>query len=453
MEVNLNIAADAASVMPLIIICDILIIIAWKILGAKITSLSGGGHHLSGSVELEEKEGRTYNGGYPLLILLIVVVDGLILFSSMRSHPVEEESSPVAAALTSTPAPTSIPEQGQEKTEETSGPVPTPYVVQVLSDDTLTTSGQKAVTRLLEQAKEGCPLSVYDPKGTEQEEKDFLYDNALAALALLSQGAKNRKDTSAEVQAILDGILSDGSGKTGSLEGIAYTAIALLQYDKLHTSVKYVKAAQDLLDSVLETRKNEDGGFFTSANSAGRSTAENLLLYSAFQMLYERTETGKYADGARSAEKFIQTMRSADGSYYLAGDKADHSGAVLSAKVQALAELILNDPAGMKKAESLWGSKGGFLPDDGASSGEGFSSESTLLMELAYQKLGQKDKIGQGISAVTGCQMDRGGVMEASVNSMKDSSGTLYKNVPRTAVTAWYVLVVEKKNPFDYGIA
>ena len=451
MEVNLSIAAGAASVMPIIIICDILIIIAWKILGARITSLSGGGKHLSGSVELEEKAGGTKNGGYPLLILLIVIVDAAILFSA-SNQPKEEGSASVTPTVM--PSPTRAP----AKTEEGgSRPAPTPYAVKVLEANTLAASGQKAVSCLTQRVKEGCPLSVYDPKGTEEEEQDFLYDNALAALALLSQ--KNPADT--QVQAILDEICSQTDLSSCSLEGMAYAAITLLQYDKLHTSVKYVKTAQDILDQILENRKSEESGFFSSDHSNVRSTAENLLLYSACQMVFERTGIEEYAAAARNAEKFVQSMRSSDGTYYLAGADSENPdwGKVLSTKVQALAGLILNDQTGLKKAESLWGSKGGYLPDDGAvsddqvSSRENISSESTLLMDLAYQKLGLEEKERQGASVVYSYQIENGGIPETNVSSFLDSFGKSYKNVPRTAAAAWYILAVKGINPFVYGVA
>ncbi len=446
MEVNLNLAAGAASVMPIIIICDILIIIAWKILGARITSLSGGGRHLSGSVELEEKAGRTRNGGYPLLILLIVIVDAAILLSA----PADQSNDGGSGTITPAAKPSVTKAPANDETES-SKPAPTPFAVQILGADKLASSGQKAVSCLSRRTKEACPLSVYDPKGTEEEEQDFLYDNALAAIALLSQ--KDRTGT--EVQTILDEICSQTDLSSHNPEEMAYAAIALLQYDKLHTSVKYVKAAQDILDQIMENRKDENGGFTTSESSGIRSTAENLLLYSAFDMVFERTGIEEYADAAQSAEKFIKSMRSPDGTYYLAGDGNGDAAEdkILSTKVQALSELILNDQAGLEKAESLWGSKGGYLPDDGTSSLEGFSSESTLLMDLAYQKLGREDKKGQGASVVSAYQIENGGIPETNVSSFQDGFGKSCKNVPRTSCAAWYILATEGINPFVYGIA
>ena len=119
-----------------------------------------------------------------------------------------------------------------------------------------------------------------------------------------------------------------------------------MQYDKAKASFSYARAAQTILDRILETSGNTAGGF--NSASGGRSTADNIWLHIAFKMLTDKTGDSKYSDAARSAEKYVLSMHSPDGTFCLAGD--GENADFLSTDLQALAAIAMNDRIGIGTA-------------------------------------------------------------------------------------------------------
>ena len=369
-------------------------------------------------------------------------------------HPEEAVSQESAAVpeekeAEATPEETALPAETADKAPaETAGKTP----VEAISPELLASSGQKAVGYLSGRAKGGCPLSVYDPTESAEAEADVVYDNAVAAMALLGNLARNKNHSDSDLKQILDSITAQVesgavlSARTGT-KSLAAAAVALLRYDRERTSFAYVRSAQTILDWVLENARSGDGGFRRSSETEDRAAADNLWLASALRLLHAKTGNIVYSDAAKDAETFARSLRSPDGSYYLAGSFRDaQNPELLSVETQALAAAVMNDRTGIGRTLERCGNGGRFSPDD--RSAGSFSTESTLLMALAFRSLGMEEEALQALAAVREYQMEDGSVPETDVASFRDGAGREYTNRPRTADAAWYAVLAEGYNPF-----
>lgn len=203
-----------------------------------------------------------------------------------------------------------------------------------------------------------------------------------------------------------------------------------------------VRSAQTLLDEVLQNRSGEQG-FTDSAGSADRNTADNILLYKAFQMLSEKTGNETYKEAARSAESFVQSMRSPDSAYFLAGDYQGNAerSSLFSVSTQALAAILLRDRSGIEKTAGLMGTDGLYSPDELAVNHG--STDTTALMALAFKELGMEEAYNRSLSAVSRYQLSSGGIPEAASVSFTDGAGRSYSNAPGVASTAWFILAAK----------
>lgn len=312
----------------------------------------------------------------------------------------------------------------------------------------LISSGKKSVDYLKERLHGGIPLSVYDPRGNDEAEADLVYDNAMAALALLAESS-NRNSSTTSAGKLLDPLVEMAKDSSGfRTRDIAALSIALLRADRFKPSITYARTAQSILDQVTENCKSEDGGFCSGIASEDRYTADNILLYSAFQMMFEKTKSPSYKDAMDAAEAFVKSMRSEDSSYFLTGVFKDTSmdSQVVSCEVQALAALVMNDQSGIEKVSGLRRENGCFSPDSDMSVGV---MECTAMMACAYQKTGMEDLAAESISAVYAYQLDNGSIPEADIASIADAPGKTYTNVSRTSAAAWYAIAALRYDPFN----
>ena len=322
---------------------------------------------------------------------------------------------PAATAVpTETPEPTAVP------TEEPT-PKPTAVPIPTISPEDLSASVQKAVRSLSNRAKAGCPLTVYQGNSAG-EPADNVYDNAVAALALLADHTRNPDSSDEALRKILDSLtervnnntIFDSSIGTGSH---AAAAIALMQYDQFKPTSSYLRAARKILDWVLENCRKNSGGFCRGMRDSTRSTADNLWLYSAFRMLAEQvSDKSTYTQAADHAKSYVQSMCPPDGSFFLEGDGAD-SDAPLSVRTQALAAIVLKDVTGIPAAAELSRSAG--LSADDA------SLEDTLLLILACRTIGLEEEADRALTAAS----------------------SAYTDTAKTSAVGWYILAAENSNP------
>ncbi len=393
-----------------------------------------------------------------LFLLIAAVVIALTVWGLFKAGIFGSGQKP---SVPTEPAPTLSVSLTDEPTDQPVLPTPEPTAATVIvptekpassapvmTREELDAAAKKALSFLTGRLDESVPLSVYDPKGSDAEESGFIYDNAMAALTILTNTGGSANLRSKNVKRILDTLSSQISQEGFSIsetksKDLAALAIALLKADKDEKSTAYVMTAQRILDQIIRERNSEAGGFYSDGVSESRSAADNLWLYSAFLMAGERTKNNSYQEAARSAETFIQSLRSEDGTYYLSGDT---DTGIVSGEVQALAAVIMNDRTGIQRAAGNSVSSGGFSPDDKVHE---TGMEVSALMALAYKSLGMEDEAIPALSAVGQIQLNNGSIPEAE-NAITDGMGRHYSALPKTSVTAWFALAAAGINPFIY---
>lgn len=384
-------------------------------------------------------------------IISVIVILGIVAAILLTRPKQEEPSTPndsVTETVTEEKAPATETAATEKPAEPTATEAPEPTATEAplptMKPEDLSESGQKALQYLSGRVEAGCPLSVYDRAGAD--EADNVYDNAVAALALMSDLRKHSNHSDADIRKILDSLVervNDGSiftGETGT-RSLAAAAVALMQFDKIKPATSYVMAAKKILDQVLETCGNSAGGFNRGAGAGVRSTEDNLWLYTAFGMLSSRTGNHPYAEGAENAKKYVLSMMPEGGTFFLAGDE---SGDLLSVRTQALAALALQDGTGIPAADALR-RNGGFPPDDRSS--DGISTEDTLLMALAFRAFGMEEKEAQTMAAAYGLQRENGGIPEADTADLTDGQGRTYTFAAKTSAAGWYTMAADGNNP------
>ena len=224
-------------------------------------------------------------------------------------------------------------------------------------------------------------LPSYDTENLYIRNTGFTYDNALAAMAFLSEGRQEEAkqlvdafvyavhhdraaeagasgplrvrnayaagDISAppgwEIGARLPGWYDRESGKwyedryqVGSNAGnTSYAALALMQYYNRYGGEEYLKTAQSLMDWVIETCSDGGDGFTGGLDGWAegnppvvypfpyKSIEHNIDAYAAFGMLYAATGQAKYDEAAQSALRLIASMFDEDRGYFMTGTLDD----------------------------------------------------------------------------------------------------------------------------------
>ena len=261
--------------------------------------------------------------------------------------------------------------------------------------DSKTPGGEDAVfylddIRFVGEVKlaQSAPMMIrsYDTDTVEIANAAFTYDNALAAMAFLSEGMNDQAEELLDAlcyavendryeagrirNAYAAGDISPAPGwsagaklpgwydaKAGAwyedsyqvgtnVGNTSYAALALLHYvaksgqdenaaydDK--RAERYLACARQLMDWVIEECSDGGDGFTAGLegwpeNGAGgatvftyKSTEHNIDAYAAFAELYELTDDDRYNEASQSALRFVESMYDADQSLFVTGTKAD----------------------------------------------------------------------------------------------------------------------------------
>lgn len=305
----------------------------------------------------------------------------------------------------------------------------------------LINSGSKSLDYLIERIYEGCPLPIYDPIREGEAATEILYGNAIVVDAFISYGVEHYYHNY-YIEKILDSIvvlLQDESiiESPGGIKSMAVAIVPLLKYESIDDkSTEYLKVAMAALDNISKNCSNQNGGYNENKVSQKRLTSDNIWLYFAFQLAYDRTKIERYLDAAKSAEEYVNSMVSQDGSYLLTGDYVieEQNTEIVSVETQALAALILKNYIGIEKAKELMEKSGGFPKDDKVV-GEVMSSECTALMSIAFRDMGKEADRASALTAVFLCQEPNGGIKEQI-----DFGDKSHSSLIKISSTAWYVM-------------
>ena len=360
-------------------------------------------------------------------------------------------------------------------------------------------------------------LRSYDTDNIYIQNAAFSYDNAVTAMAFISDGMQKEAaqildafvyavendrqapgrvrnayaagDISAlpgwESGARLPGWYDIGTGETGEWQedryqvgsnvgNTAYVALALLQYDAVYGSEKYLSVAKTLMDWVLHTCQDGGNGFTAGFDgwAEGRepvvypftykSIEHNIDAYTAFRQLYARTGEAIYQAAAASALSFIKAMYDGQAGVFYTGTTADgvtqsRGNIVLDAQVWAalaLGESFTPYEVSLKQVDSMRTAEGGY-PFCESSTG-GWWAEGTAYTALMYRLRGEDTIAASAMDALCDIQLETGLFPAATVETLPtgfelfDGSPWTYSDDPHIAPAAWFVMAANGFNPYAF---
>ena len=331
----------------------------------------------------------------------------------------------------------------------------------------------------------------------------FVYDNALAAIALVACGDVNSATIIGNALSLAarndrtfrDGrvrnayrpgpvgkgppalpgwwdanqkIWAEDAAQDGSSTGnVAWAALALLTLHQATKQESFLADAGRLIDWVIanvSTGSGFRGGFHGYDPQQVRltwiSTEHNVDVYAAAAWLFRLTSERKYADAASEARQFLG--RAFDGDHFLLGTKPDGSLAdpsMLALDVQLWPWMAIPDaPAQWRSALNFAAThlavKDGF---DFNGDRDGLWVEGTAQASLAYRIAGdprrsaqllttlEADRTPSGfLNATRGARVSTG----LSIDPTATEADFFYFRRPHLGATAWATLAATTWNPF-----
>lgn len=306
----------------------------------------------------------------------------------------------------------------------------------------------------------------------------FSYDNALAAMAFISDG---RQEQAKEiVDAFVYAVENDryrpgrvrnayaygdirpfpgwGSGvrlpgwydavqreyyedqyQVGSNVGnTSFTAMALLQYQRKYGGVTYQKTAQAIMDWVIDNCSDDTPGFTAGYDGwpegddpvmvlhTYKSTEHNIDAYAVFKRLYALTGEEKYRLASESALKFLLSMYDQENGYFYTGTGSDgvtpnKDNLVLDAQVWMLLSLGRDEFAPYQNAITtalLMKTDEGGYPFHAENTNGGWWPEGTAFTALALRENGMDTEAQSALDAMTKIQLENGGFPAATVEDL-----------------------------------
>jgi hypothetical protein len=333
----------------------------------------------------------------------------------------------------------------------------------------------------------------------------FVYDNAVAAIALvacgdlssattignaLSRAARNdrtfkdgrlrnayRPGPVREGPPALPGwwddkqkIWAEDAAQDGSSTGnVAWAALALLTLHQATKEASYLADAEHLIDWVIanvSTGSGFRGGFHGYDPQQVRltwiSTEHNVDVYAAASWLFRLTSEQKYADAASQARQFLE--RAFDVDHFLLGTKPDGSLAdpsMLALDVQLWPWMAIPDAppawrAALNFAAAHLAVKDGF---DFNGDRDGLWVEGTAQASLAYRIAGDPHRSAQLLATLEAdrtpsgfLNATRGGRVSTGLSINPTPTATeadfFYFRRPHLGATAWATLTATAWNPF-----
>ena len=351
---------------------------------------------------------------------------------------------------------------------------------------------KKAALGYLKAAvKENCPIRTYETDDPLIASASYTYESAIAALALMSEG--ETEDAAKILDAMVTGMAGDNEkfrdrfrnahmvGSAADLPGYwnsekeqwlqdayqvgtstkssAAAAVALLTYNAANPNSKYVDTAAAGMDWILANCKDGNPGFtsgytgwygesFTTLTY--KTTEDNLWLAAACRLLAKATGWNSYSEAEASALQFVkESMFSSGDTRYFQGTKEDGvtpAASLIQTGVQALAELCLDDDAGMDNIEKCRAADGGYSYDNAVT--DGSLLEDTAKAALALKLIGETEKAEEVLAMMEGLQLPSGTFPQASIPELKTGEKDMvFRDWPSVGVCAWFILAANGTNP------
>lgn len=323
-------------------------------------------------------------------------------------------------------------------------------------------------------------LRSYDTDNIYIKNAAFSYDNALVALAFLSEGMQTEaaRILDAFVYAVendryepgrvrnayaagnihslpgwesgarLPGWYDPETGGTGTwfedryqvgcnVGNTSYVALALLQYDALYGSGVYRATAQTLMDWVIANCSDGGDGFTAGYDGwpegetpavypfTYKSIEHNIDAYAAFSRLADLTGETRYRQAAESALAFIGSMYDeSEGVFYTGtlddGKTPSTGNIVLDAQVWsalALGDAFAPYEACLERAAEMRVGDGGY-PFCEANANGGWWAEGTAYTALLFRLRGKGALAVSAFDALCGVQRSDGSFPAATVDDL-----------------------------------
>lgn len=323
-------------------------------------------------------------------------------------------------------------------------------------------------------------LRSYDTDNQYIKNAAFSYDNALVAMAFLSEGRtaeageiidtfvyaiQNDRQGVARVRnAYAAGIVSALPGwesgarmpgwydfelsKTGewyedryqvgsNVGNTSYVALALLQYDRVVPGEVYRNTAKALMDWVIENCSDGGDGFTGGFDGWAegkkpvvypftyKSIEHNIDAYAAFAQLYALTGEPRYQQAAESALRFIESMYDPAERVFYTGTTNDgvtpnKDNIVLDAQVwaaMALGEQFTPYADALSRVQQMRDKDGGY-PFCQSNVNGGWWAEGTAYTALMYRLRGDDAAANAAMDALVGIQLDSGLFPAATVENL-----------------------------------
>lgn len=306
----------------------------------------------------------------------------------------------------------------------------------------------------------------------------FSYDNALAALAFISEG--NQSDAERILDAFVYAVENDryqpdrirnayaygdirafpgwqsGARLSGwydleskeyyedqyqvgtNVGNTSFVAMALLQYYKRYGGEVYLNTAKTIMEWVLQNCTDQTVGFTAGYDGwpegdvshyyvyTYKSTEHNIDAYAVFNELYAITSNERYREAADSAQQFIISMYDPEKGYFYTGTGDDGTtpnkdNIVLDAQVWTLLSLGVDQYAPFRKAlDTAMGMKtqqGGY-PFHAENTNGGWWSEGTAFTALTLRESGNDTGAQSALDALIGVQLESGAFPAATVSNL-----------------------------------
>lgn len=347
-------------------------------------------------------------------------------------------------------------------------------------------------------------IRSYDTDKKELSNVAYTYDNALCAMAFLSAGDR------ADAEEILDAFVyvsehdrfkpgrirtayaadtvkygessvklpgwweasvgrwyEDASQVGCDVGNTCFAVLALLQYDSVYGSDRYLDTAKALMDWVLSECSDEKDGFtagfvgWPENNGTGtvrryKSTEHNIDAYAAFRQLYAVTGEQKYRDAADSALRFVKSMFSERSIFEVGTDNygnMNRSVIVLDTQVwsaMALGEEYAPYTAALDTVDSMKLTDGGY-PFYTENANGGWWAEGTAFTALMFKERGEQDKYGAAMDALCSIQLDDGLFPAATIDHLSTGLSWDYYTDPHICPTAWFIMAVNSFDPYTFA--
>lgn len=325
-------------------------------------------------------------------------------------------------------------------------------------------------------------LRSYDTENIYIQNAAFSYDNALAAIALIS--AQKRNEAEHMIGSFLYAIEHDryspgrvrnayaagditafpGWGDAARLPGwydakdqkwyedryqtgsnvgnTSFVALALLQYDAAYGSERCVKAAAKLMDWVIDSCGGNEPGFTGGYDGWPEGGSENTYVftyksiehnidaYAVFQQLWRRTGEERWRDAAASALSFIDSMYDKEKGVFYTGTMDDGvtpstENIVLDAQVWAclaLGEAFSPYEASLGVLEKMRSPEGAY-PFCLANENGGWWAEGTAYTALMHRLRGETKAADAAMGALCSIQLENGFLPAATVDNLPTGFG------------------------------